>query len=99
MLDISDNYFCIFLIVLSCWPNEKNKENYNFAQVHQGKSQKKSSFLVARPQRPLALPSALWPIGTIFLILKKNLFSLVAQQFAPPLIVARPLRKQLFFAA
>ena len=66
-----------------------------------GKPQKKVIFLVARQLRPLAIspPPGLKAIGTFSPTLKKVLFSLVAKRPPPPLIVARPLRKELFFAA
>ena len=42
-------------------------------------------------------PLSLVAIGTFFLTLKKNHFSLVEQPFSPPpLLVARPLRIELF---
>ena len=56
-------------------------------------SRKKSSFLVAL--RPLA-PPPLGLVANFFPYIEKSTFSLVAHPFCPfPLIVARPLRKEL----
>ena len=59
------------------------------------KPQKKVLFLVARPLRPLAPPPlGLVAIGTF------SLHSLVTHPFSPPpLLVARPLGKELFAAS
>ena len=66
---------------------------FNEGSVREAAKQNKNIlFLVARPLRPLAPPPSLGSvaIGTFFLKLKKK-----SRLASPPLLVARPLRKEL----
>ena len=84
---------------ISSWIRIYRTGSYpNGHRIYLGKPHKKVLILVVRPLRPLP-PLGLVALGTFFLTLKK-FFSLSGRALTPPpVLVAGPLEKELFFAA